>query len=154
VNVITKSGSNEFHGDAAFYYEPGSVRGRTPRLEFPGQSISTEAANEGGDYRLDFFADLGGPIIKGRPWLSVGFEPIFVRDSTTRVVSALVDNCTQADPAQAGACTGGPDGYQDFVNGKYVTRELYRNNRADTAQQYQWTGKINLLVTPDHTMEV
>jgi hypothetical protein len=159
VNVITKSGSNEFHGDAAFYYDPGSVRGKSPALTFPGQSISTEAANDPGDYRLDFFADIGGPIIKDRLWFYVGFEPIFTKTTTTRIVSKLVDNCTQsdglqADQAQCQMTQGTPDGTQDFVNGKYATSELYRTNRSGNTSQFQWSGKINLLVTPDHTLEV
>src|SRR5262249_50197536 len=58
VNVVTKSGSNEFHGDAAFYYDPGAVQGLAPRISLPGQSLATESAREAGDYRLDFFADL------------------------------------------------------------------------------------------------
>src|SRR5262249_26430448 len=98
--------------------------------------------------------DLGGPLIKDRLWFYVGFEPIFTKTTTTRILSALVDNCTQSDPAQAGTCTGGPDGYQDFVNGHYVTKEFARSNRSSRTQEYQWVGKLNLLVTPDHTLEV
>src|SRR5262245_14544845 len=154
VNVITKSGSNEFHGDAAFYYDPGSMRGLSPRLTYPGQSISQRLENAGGDYRMDFFADLGGPVIKDRLWFYVGFEPIFSKDTIRRTVSTLTDNCTQSDPIQAGPCTGGPDGYQDFTNGVYRSQEIYHTFREASTTQYQWTGKVNLLVTPDHTLEV
>jgi len=154
VNVITKSGSNEFHGDAAFYYDPGAVRGTAPTLAFPGQSIATRAENAGGDYRLDFFVDLGGPIIKDRLWFYVGFEPIFTNFTTRRIVSALVDQCDQsADATHSGACVPGQDGFQDFVNGQYATRELYHTTRADTTKEYQWTTKLNFLITPDHTFE-
>ena len=154
VNVITKSGSNEFHGDAAMYYDPGSLRGRSPRLSFPGSSIATEPDNALGDYRLDFFADLGGPLIKDRVWFYVGIEPVFTHSTTRRIVSALVDNCTQSDPLQAGPCTGSPDGIQDYVGGQYQTRELYRTTRDSSSQELQWTAKVNFLVTPDHTLEL
>src|SRR5262249_31853860 len=84
----------------------------------------------------------------------VGIEPVFGRNTTRRIVSALVDNCTQSDPIQAGPCTGSGDGVQDFTGGVYQTRELYRTTRESSSQQLQWTGKLNLLVTPDHTLQV
>src|SRR5262249_11094918 len=154
VNVVTKSGSNELHGDAAFYYDPGAIRGTAPGISFPNQSISTVAENAGGDYRLDFFADLGGPIVKDRLWFYVGFEPILVKDTTRRIVSKLVDNCTQSDAARRGPCTGGPDGFQDYAGGAYATQELYHTTLKPSASDFEWTGKVNLLVTPDHTLEV
>jgi hypothetical protein len=154
VNVVTKSGSNEFHGDAAFYYDPGSLHGVSPRIVFPGQSISTEVGRNGGDYRMDFFADLGGPIIKDRLFFYVGIEPVLVRATQRRFVSSLVDKCTQSDGAQAGPCTGGPDGYQDFVGGQYQVNDLYHTDLENTSTQLQWSGKLNLLVSPDHTLQL
>jgi hypothetical protein len=154
VNVVTKSGSNEFHGDVAAYYDPGSLRGRQPSVTYAGDSIATEDANLSGDYRLDFFADLGGPIVKDRLWFYVGFEPVFVHTTTTKIVSALRDNCIQSGPNHDGPCMPGQDGFQDFVNGAYATTELYRRNYGANEQGYQWTAKLNLLVTPDHTLEL
>ena len=163
VNVITKSGSNEFHGDAAAYYDPGPLRGTAPVIAFPGSSLSFLPEHAAGDYRLDFFADLGGPIIKDRLWFYVGFEPIFRHTTTRRIVSKLVDNCDQShnadgsvNPTFTGPCvtgTGG-DGYQDFTNGGFATQELYHTLFTSSQSEYQWTAKVNLLVTPDHTLEV
>src|SRR5262249_53657794 len=159
VNVITKSGSNQFHGDAAFYYDPGGLRGSAPALSFAGQSISSRPENANGDYRLDFFADLGGPIIKDRLWFYVGFEPVFTHNTTRRIVSKLIDACDQTknadgttNPTYTGPCVSGTDGRQDLLpGGTYAAQELYHSFRGTSSQQYQWTSKLNLLVTPDHT---
>jgi hypothetical protein len=168
VNVITKSGSNEFHGDAAMYYDPGPLRGTAPVITFPGNSLSFLPEHAAGDYRLDFFADLGGPIIKDRLWFYAGFEPIFRHTTSRRIVSALVDNCDQritpgvdtpGDPHNqpcTGSRVGMTDGWQDFDpnTGKYAVNELYHSLYTRDEAEYQWTGKLNLLITPDHTFDI
>ena len=161
VNVITKSGSNEFHGDAAMYYDPGPLRGTAPVIAFPGSSLSFLPEHAAGDYRLDFFADLGGPIIKDRLWFYAGFEPIFRHTTTRRIISKLVDNCDQSknadgspNPTFTGPCVAGSDGYQDYTNGGFATKELYHTLFTRDEAEYQWTGKLNLLITPDHTFDI
>ncbi|HJZ83975.1 MAG TPA: TonB-dependent receptor [Polyangia bacterium] len=140
VRAITKSGSNHFHGDAALYYDPGALRGRALRPDVPGQSLSSQAAREAADYRLDVFTDLGGPLIKDKLWFYVGLEPIFTRTSQDRIVSALVD----ADG----------NGYQDVVGGRYATRELSRSTLADTASELQWLAKLDWAPAPAHRLEL
>jgi len=67
-NVITKSGSNEFHGDLFGYFTTkGLVRG-VKNLPFTGS-----AAN--GFSEADLGADIGGPIIKDKLWFFAAFNP-------------------------------------------------------------------------------
>src|SRR5262249_16468783 len=96
-NAGPKTGSNEVSGAAAFYYHAGPLHGNSPRVSFPGNSLSTEPIHGIGDYRLDFFADFGGPIIKDRLFFYIGLEPVFIHTSTARIMSALVDQCAQSD---------------------------------------------------------
>ena len=64
VNVITKSGGNEFHGDGFGYFDNYDMRAT--------QVINDEDIVSGvriSDYnRTDFGVDLGGPIIKDKLW--------------------------------------------------------------------------------------
>lgn len=67
-NVITKSGGNEFRGDAfAFFTTKGLVR-ETKNFPFTGA-----AAN--GFSEIDAGFDLGGPIVKDRLWFFGAFNP-------------------------------------------------------------------------------
>lgn len=67
-NVITKSGSNEFHGDVFGYFTTkGLVRG-VKNLPFTGS-----AAN--GFSEADIGGDIGGPIIKDKLWFFGAFNP-------------------------------------------------------------------------------
>jgi len=74
INVITKSGGNEFHGDVFGYYDSPSTQ----------SSLSSEAA-EGPvtassvrkDFtRSDFGVDLGGYIVKDRLWFFAAYNRI------------------------------------------------------------------------------
>jgi hypothetical protein len=69
VQVITRSGSNEFHGGVYVYYTPGPLEGRraVPRAE--GQTVRTER-NLG--WIGDAGFDVGGRIIKDRLWFYGG----------------------------------------------------------------------------------
>lgn len=69
-NVITKSGTNEFHGDAfAYFVTEGMVRSVKPEaLPFTG-------AAPNGYSELDAGFDIGGPIIKDKLFFFGAFNP-------------------------------------------------------------------------------
>ena len=67
-NVITKSGSNEFHGDAFGYFTTkGLVRG-TKNFPFTGTAPN-------GFSEIDAGVDVGGPIKKDKLWFFAAFNP-------------------------------------------------------------------------------
>ena len=67
-NVITKSGSNEFHGDIFGY---GTTKGLVRSVKnFP---FTGSAAN--GFSETDIGGDIGGPIIKDKLWFFGAFNP-------------------------------------------------------------------------------
>ena len=67
-NVITKSGTNEFHGDAfAFFTTKGMVR-ETKNFPFTG-------AASNGFSEIDAGFDIGGPIIKDKLTFFAAFNP-------------------------------------------------------------------------------
>jgi outer membrane receptor protein involved in Fe transport len=67
-NVITKSGTNEFHGDVFGYgTTKGLVRG-VKNFPFTGSSFT-------GFSETDIGADLGGPIVKDKLWFFGAFNP-------------------------------------------------------------------------------
>ncbi|HEX6837001.1 MAG TPA: TonB-dependent receptor, partial [Polyangia bacterium] len=113
VNVITKSGSNQFHGDLWFYATPFQL---DPQLVGrSGESIATKAKTK---YGFDFGFDLGGPIVKDKIWFYVGFQPTFNSFETdrylrTRTASNLPANMTtgtyQGDLDAASNCPKGLD---------------------------------------------
>ena len=97
VNVITKSGSNDFHGGAWFNYQPFQL---TPeRIARTGEAIArTSKINNA----FDFGFDIGGPILKDRIWFYAGFHPQFQNDEHARIVRRR----TADDPAAAEQKTG------------------------------------------------
>jgi len=71
LNVVTKSGSNEFHGGAFAYYSPGALEGARKVVKRDAQSVVTTQQL---GYVGDIGADIGGPIQKDRLWFYVGFD--------------------------------------------------------------------------------
>jgi hypothetical protein len=73
-NVVTRQGTNQFHGGAAFYYQSQGLTGR-----------NTTAAEDGGfpfnrvEYK-NATAQLGGPIVKDKLWFFAAYE--YLRDSS------------------------------------------------------------------------
>ena len=74
INVITKSGSNEFHGDAFGYLDRKSLQAS------PKPVVSTGGTLEGFQ-KEDFGADLGGYFWKDRIWFFGAYDR--VQDTTT-----------------------------------------------------------------------
>jgi outer membrane receptor protein involved in Fe transport len=69
-NVITKSGTNEFHGDAFAYFVAKSfVR------EVKSSAIPFTGAAANGYSEVDAGFDIGGPIVKDKLWFFGAFNP-------------------------------------------------------------------------------
>ena len=73
INVVTKSGGNEFHGDAFGYFttnEPPGATSRAPRASRP------PTASTSGFTQEDYGADLGGYILKDRLWFFGAYDRV------------------------------------------------------------------------------
>lgn len=64
VNVITKSGSNEIHGDVFGYFGSRSLTA-SPKARGATDSVYVDRSSED---RRDYGLDLGGPLLKDRLW--------------------------------------------------------------------------------------
>jgi outer membrane receptor protein involved in Fe transport len=67
-NVITKSGTNEFHGDIFGY---GTTKGLVRNVK----NFSFTGSSANGFSETDIGGDIGGPIIKEKLWFFAAFNP-------------------------------------------------------------------------------
>ncbi len=65
INVVTKRGTNEFHGDARFLYAAGNWQSNNTPQEAMDEGIQTDRTK----MLRDYGADVGGPIIRDKLWL-------------------------------------------------------------------------------------
>jgi outer membrane receptor protein involved in Fe transport len=73
VNVITKSGGNDFHGDGFFYYDGSNTA--AAQVFTTQDELSAESRLV--DYeRFDYGADLGGYILKDRLWFFAAYNRV------------------------------------------------------------------------------
>src|ERR1043166_6732714 len=85
-NVITKSGSNEFHGDAFGYFSTKGLVRETKQFPFTGSAPN-------GFSEVDAGIDVGGPISKDKLWFFGAFNPQQRKNSfLTQVFHAPVEN--------------------------------------------------------------
>ena len=163
VNVVTKSGSNEFHGQVFGYATPGALiatRERTP-IQFASIDAEYNLA-----FDADFGFDLGGPIVKDKVWFYVGFAPRLVRTDITRITKRRTDcrsvlpdgtlsrpineSCTMADAQMYG--DGSWD--EDPATGFLVYEDLTREALNSSTTSYQFVAKVNFAVSPEHQGQI
>ena len=132
VNVVTKQGSDEFHGSVFGYFQPGALIADAKVVQREGGSIDSKTDL---DYRYDLGAELGGPIIKKKLWFHIGFNPSFAKNTTTRLVQRQVDG-TDGMPQ---------DGIPDVDPATGITKHERVANReiGGDFKQYYFTAKIN-----------
>ncbi|HWL89047.1 MAG TPA: TonB-dependent receptor, partial [Polyangiaceae bacterium] len=70
LNVVTKSGSNEYHGSAWANWTPGALEGARKYPYFADSAVQTRRSL-GNVYDVGF--DQSGPIVKDKLWYYVGF---------------------------------------------------------------------------------
>ena len=155
VNVVTKSGSNEFHGEV-FSYFTSDILAKDPTRN-PTQATPIDAKSHLG-YDTNFGFDLGGPIIKDKLWFFVGFSPRLVSVKTDRITKRMTDcrttlpdgSMSECDPMYA-------DGNPDIdANGFYIFEDIKggRSELNSQATQYQFVSKLNYAASPEHQGQI
>jgi hypothetical protein len=154
VNVVTKSGSNEFKGSVFGYMQPGFLT--APAVTTPINASSLDIVGDVG-YRADAGFELGGPIMKDKLWFYVGFAPAFTRIDYTRTTKTQTDcRMTQTDGsrsacdprlvAQGGFADGAPD--VDPETGFFVTQDIDSEVRNANVRYYNSIAKLNYAYNP------
>jgi hypothetical protein len=82
MNMVTKSGSNQLHGQAAIYYETAGTEATPILPNFAGSPV-----NSGSPIVMarDTTVGLGGPVIKDRWWLFGSYRRYDIRESILTV---------------------------------------------------------------------
>lgn len=69
INVITKSGGNEFHGDVFAYYDNDSLQSKAESVVSSGGTVE-------GFTKKDYGVDLGGYIVKDKLWFFGAYDQV------------------------------------------------------------------------------
>jgi hypothetical protein len=153
ISVVTKQGSNEFHGSVFGYFTPGALVAEATRIDRAGSAIDS---TNNLDYRWDVGAEIGGPIVKDKIWFHVGFNPSYVRSITDRTISTQVDRVTQN--ARFDTIANMPDGVPDRdPNTGFTVKEVIPGTLTEiplTSETYFFTSKINAAISEDHQFQL
>jgi hypothetical protein len=135
INVVTKGGNNEFHGEAGMSFVPSKLAGqnRPTLIRFPTGSGASfvqpvEYFTHPKQRRLDTFptASLSGPIIKNHLWFFGSYSPTIIDQivDVTFYTSAPAATRTINHAAGAGANDSGFDSYRRKTTYNYMFGRL------------------------------
>ena len=157
LNMVTRSGSNEFHGSVFGNFTPrmwvqptGEITGAA------GEAVAWRSKPSEGAYDLDFGFEVGGPIMKDKLWFYAGFAPVITEKRDERFLRSNVfasEGGAQCDPTVSGL-----DAYGRCIDssGNYVqnripgTDEIIKTGRTT----YQITGKLTYLLDENNNFTV
>ena len=139
VNVVTKSGSNEFRGSVFGYATTAALISDAKTIQREGGSIDSQTNL---DYRYDVGAEVGGPIIKDKLWFHVGFNPSISHSTVSRLVQ------TQVDENQDGLADVDPN------TGFTVHKNVASSDIPSDAKTYFFTAKINGAVNQNNQFQI
>ncbi len=146
MDVVTQTGSNEFHGSVFGSITPGAFEGTRAQVAREGTVIQTNPSL--GAIR-DFGFSIGGPILKDKLWFFAGFQVALTRMNLTRTLNKLEFN---TDPM-----TGAPTTpIVDEKTGFQKTTELDGSRQVFYADQQttQYIGKLTWNINQDHKIDL
>jgi hypothetical protein len=153
LNMITKSGSNEFHGSAFANYAPRFLwESASPVAGRAGEAVAFRSLPSEGAYNLDLGFELGGPILKDKLWFYAGFAPIVAQGRTERFLRSNTLQDDFATPEEVAANCGSqiPDalGRCQRADGTFVQSRIANSGSIyDTGRTtYQALGKLTYLL--------
>jgi outer membrane receptor for ferrienterochelin and colicin len=123
VNVITKSGGNEFHGDLFGYYDDDSLQADTKHV---GETLQGTAL---GFTRDDWGADLGGYILKDRLWFFGAYDRV-----TRKIQNALSEGPFEGEEVESKSVRNLGSGKLTwgFAPGHTLVASFIQDPRTDT----------------------
>ena len=138
IRSVTRSGSNEFHGDVWVNYTPGGMfplpkATRSSSSPFVSQEILWNA--------IDVSATLGGPILKDRIWFFAGISPSRGRTQMREWIQALKLNANGDDYLY-----GGSTGIQ------YTDIDGSRRTNFNDTLSLPFIAKLTFLLAENHTL--
>jgi hypothetical protein len=137
LNVVTKSGSNEFHGGVFGYYSPGALEGQRKFPRAAGQTVATDTTL---GYIGDIGLDIGGPIVKDKLWFYAGFDIARTRFNLRRTL-----NQTRLNPDGTVDRGAASQGLQDLIPGS-------ESNWIAEMTQLQAMGKLTYAINQDNQL--
>jgi hypothetical protein len=110
VVITTKHGTNDWHGDAAFYERSAKLNARFP-IENPAQSCTDGVCVNNPKQpfsRQNYIATLGGPVVKDKIWFFTSFEGVHEDASIAYSPTSTTQFNALAQLAADGLITGVP----------------------------------------------
>ncbi len=143
ISVVSKSGSNEFHGSVFANLTPGALTADAKAIGQDAQALASRLLPKDGTYSADFGFEVGGPILKDRLWFYAGFAPRLNRSTYERYQQAT--NYTTSGTGAAGdpfvdKITRDSSGFATAT--KITGSEKKITNKVD---EYQMIGKLTYL---------
>jgi hypothetical protein len=143
LNVVTRTGSNEFHGSVFGTWAPGLLRPDPKPVGRDAEALSLQTIQKE-SFTADLGFELGGPILKDRLWFYVGFAPVLTQTRVNRVVTAI-----EEDPDSPGSALRDARGLAVGVEQPAYARAF--DNRTTT---FQLTSKLTYLLNEDNTLAI
>jgi hypothetical protein len=157
VSIVTKSGSNEFHGSVFGSYAPFQATPNTvARL---GEALGTRTRQAS---QFDVGFELGGPLLKDRVWFYVGFAPLITAMQTDRIIR--VRNPVTAPNGQLTAERDPDYKPPSYLASSELSRGLdvlalrtveipgLTKQLDESTRQYNWIAKIQFNLHPGHSL--
>ncbi|MEJ2422443.1 MAG: TonB-dependent receptor, partial [Acidobacteriota bacterium] len=129
-NVLTISGSNEFHGEAFAYYTDQSMSAQ-------GAPVAAGGLTRTDYHSYDYGFDLGGPILKDKLWYFVGYNPSLHSTHYEGVNKTLYYGAIPVPSSYTKPDQGYPVPY----------------NFDDLSRNWFWSSKFNYRINDKHNLE-
>ncbi len=110
VVITTKRGTNDWHGDAAFYERAAALNARFP-IENPAETCTNGVCVHNPKQpfsRQNYIGTIGGPIVKNKAWFFTSFEGVHEDASIAYSPTSIAQFNALAQLASQGLISGVP----------------------------------------------
>jgi hypothetical protein len=137
MNMALKSGSNEWKGSAFSWVAPGWLAG-TPNRVLSASTVLTGTTEP--LYTTQTGIEFGGPILKDKLFIWVGYVPEISRSSLVQHFDRYVD--------------GNGDGNPDTQGGTPVVEPIFSRVIPGESTAHNYAGKLTWRISPEQTLDL